>query len=343
LKIAIITRPDDRSPKVLAKSLKAMCGLLDVECQIFYDISMLIRMQPLRQKLRYPYSKLKRIYSKIKFHKTERIFLKKLATYDIIVISECTPNGFWEGYYAIEVLKSKLKKPVLYYEVYYLGNAPTQIQRLQHEGEPGIDRYDWHLAVTDITEIKSSPLDKWSRIGLNLEHTGLKPIVKEKFLVLIDFEQPGYEQYRNQQIQVLKEIGIPYIELKGSYTIDEIRYLYSQAWVLLIQFPEAFGLPIAECLACGAYIMTPSSAWPMSWRFDENPQIHSEGLLPDFFQVYSSREELKTILINSHLSYDLHTTPFSIFSSFTKQYPHYYYGDPTALNVALAQFSDKRS
>lgn len=342
MKVAILTRPEDRSPKVLAMGLKEMCNVLSITCDIHYETATLIRMQPLSNKLRYPYSFLKRIYSKIKFFKAEKLFLLKLSTYDIIVISECAPNGFWKGYYAVEALKSKLKKPVLFYEVYYLGNAPTQMERLKHEGEAGIDRYDWNLAVTDVTEIRSIPGNKWSRIGLNLEHTGLMPSVKEKFLVLVDFQQQGSEKNRKEQIEVLKEAGIPFIELNGSYTMDEIRKLYQRSCVLLIQSPEAFGLPIAECLSCGAYIMTPSSSWPMSWRLNDNPQIHEEGILPEIFQVYLSVKELKTALLNIQESYDLKTTPFNVFNSFINHYPHYYYGDIKSLQETLNHFFIKK-
>jgi hypothetical protein len=339
MKVAILTREDDKSPKVLAKSLKTMCEIIDVECDIIYDISMLIRMQPITEKRRFSIPFIKRLYSTCKYFRKIKVFIKELSAYDIIVISECTPNAFWRGYYAIEILRKHLKKPILLHEVYFLGNAPTQIKRLIEEKEPGIERYDWHFAVSEVTEIKSLPIKNWSRIGLNLEHAGLKPTIKQRFLVLVDFEQPGYELYRKEQIQILKEASIPYISLEGSYTMDEIRDLYRQACVLLIQFPEAFGLPIAECLASGAYIMTPSSAWPMSWRLDENPQVHSEGTLPDCFQVYDSSETFRSQLLNLKHMYDLKNTPERIFSTYIQHYPHYYYGNSHELKIALQRFS----
>jgi hypothetical protein len=340
LKIAIITRPDERSPKILAIGFQAMCKELAINCEIFYDIAILIRMQPLTQKLKFPFSLTKRIYSKIKFFHQEKIFLRKLSSYDIIIISECTPNGFWRGYYAIEILKNKLKKPILYYEVYFLGNAPTQLTRLLSEGDVGIQRYDWHLAVTDITEIRSSPGEKWSRIGLNLENTGLRPNEKKDFLVLIDFEQTGYEQLRKDQIDILNEIEIPYIALEGNYKIEDIRKLYLRACVFLIQSPEAFGLPIAECLSCGAYIMTPDSSWPMSWRLDDNPMIHSKGVLPDCFEIYTSKEDLRFKLLQIKSQYNLQFTPQKVFSTFINYYPHFYFGEIQSLKNALTQFSN---
>lgn len=335
MKIAIITRSDDRSPKVLAQGLEAMLKAAGAGCTIFYETGALIRLQSLTQALKFPVTVPKRIYSKLKFFKRDKNFLRELRNYDAVIVSECTPNGFWRGYYAIEKLKRRIKKPILFYEVYYLGNAPTQLERLKQEGEPGPERYDWHLAVTDVTEIRTSAGKGWTRVGLDLSYTGLRPLPKKEFLVLVDFVQPGYEHYRQEQLEVLDKAGIAYVALEGSYTMEAIRALYRRASVLLIQFPEAFGLPIAECLACGAYIFTPDSSWAMSWRLDEQPGVHEKGKLAPCFVEYADAPDLKNKLLDLQAHYDLEKTPATVFTQFVEYYPHFYYGERDVVKSLL--------
>jgi hypothetical protein len=341
VKIAIITRSDDRSPKVLALGLQDMLHQLGVQSDIFFETGMLMRLQPWWRPGRFSVPFIKKLYRKYSQWRNDHDLLGKLQQYDAVILSECTPNAFWKNYYNIEKLRAISGKPVLLYEVYYLGNAPTQMARLQAAGDPGIERFDWHFAVTEVTELRSVPAPPWSAIGLNLRHTGLKPHTKPSFSVLVDFAQPGYEQYRREQLQALEASGISYKLLEGTYSMDEIRELYRQCSALLIQFPEAFGLPIAECLATGAYIITPSSAWPMSWRLDEQPGVHTEGELPSCFKVYHNVEELEQLLSLLQQNHNPQTTPFEVFENYIQHYPQFYKGDAEALKQALQQVISK--
>jgi hypothetical protein len=79
----------------------------------------------------------------------------------------------------------------------------------------------------------------------------------------------------------------------------------------------------------------------MSWRIDENPQVHSDGILPNCFEVYSSKEELRSSLLRIHSLYDLENTPKIVFSTFIEYYPHFYYGDISMLKNTLDQFSNQ--
>ena len=335
MKIAILTRPADRSPKVLALSLQQMLRRLQVESRIYFDSRMLIRLLPLGVTPRFHNPFWKRLYARVKFWRYDKTIIKELRQYDAIIFSECIPNVFWKNYYAIEKLRTLTGRPVLIYDVYYLGNAPTQIEKLVENNDPCIERFDWHLAVSEVTEVRSSPEPPWSRIGLDLSLSGLQPDSKKEFLALVDFERSGYESIRKQQIEVLEELGVTYVSLEGDYTIEEIRQLYKQACVLLLQFPEAFGVPIAECLACGAYVATPNSAWAMSWRLDEHPEVHKEGMLPELFLVYRSKDELRDKIRELKQNYKLEQTPQEVFSKFIQYYPYNFYGDLTALRDVI--------
>ena len=336
ISIAILTRPDYKSPRILADSLKQQLEREGAKVDLYFSIDALTRLDS------YNF-----FQSKIKFHFwlrrkllnyfNDSILLKKLKSYDAVIISECSPNGFWKELYKVEKLKQIIKKPVLFYEVYYLENAPTQVEFLKRKGDPLTERYDWHLSVTSVTEIRSNKQGPWSCIGIDLSKSGLGPNTKKEFIALVDFMQPGFEKYHEKQIKVLQELNITTIVLNGSYSLEEIRAIYKKASVFFIQFPEAFGLPIAECLACGAQIITPNSGWPMSWRLDDTPEVHGEGILPDMFYTYSSYEDLKQMLIRFKDSYDLEQTPQRIFKKFIEYYPHYYFGNSQEINKVLSR------
>lgn len=334
MRFAILTRPDYRSPRILAESLKSQLKKSGHDAKIFFNIESITRLKKYREtnkSIKYHFWLRRKYLNIIK----DLIFLRKLKKYDAIIISECSPNGFWRDLYHIEKFKEIIKKPVLFHEVYYLGNAPTQIENLKKKGDQTIERYDFHLAVSDVTEIKSNPNKKWSCVGLALHDFKLTPAPKDEFIALLDFSQPGFEEFANMQKKVLTELGIKTICLSGNFTFDEIRSIYQHSAILFIQFPEAFGLPIAECLASGVQIFTPNSGWPMAWRLDEKPEVHKSGVLPQCFTVYDDEQDLKKKLLAFKIDYDCIQTPKKIFEIFTSTYPHLYYGNPDEINKVI--------
>src|ERR1035441_3440561 len=82
----------------------------------------------------------------------DRKLLRELKSYDAIVFSNCIPNALLRNYYDIETLRKLLPgKPIILYAVYYLGNAPSMEQRLKASGDYSADRFDWSLAVSEVT------------------------------------------------------------------------------------------------------------------------------------------------------------------------------------------------
>jgi hypothetical protein len=338
-KIAILTRPDFRSPRILAESLKLQIEKTGATVTIFFSLDVLTRLKSYNdssKKVSWHFWLRKKFFHFL----SDWRLLNKLKSFDAIIVSECSPNGFWRDHYQVEKLRSVLNLPVLYYEVYYLGNAPTQLEKLIKAGDATFERYNWHLAVSNVTEVKVKEKEAWSCIGLDLTSSGLYPTSKKEFIALVDFQRKGYEHFNEEQLLVLNELGIKTVQLTGNYTLDEIRNLYKAATFFFIQFPEAFGLPIAECLACGVQIFTPDSAWPMSWRLDENPEIHKGGVLPDVFTVYNNKKDLKSKLIHICSNYDLKSTPLKVFETFIKFYPHYYYGNEKQVMRVLNRIKD---
>jgi hypothetical protein len=335
-RIAILSRPEDRSPKVLALGLQHTLQKLGHTADIYYEATgMLGRIFPLHKRI---FNKIRmhfRIRQKLSYYKKDRDLLQQLKGYDLLIFSECIPNAYFRGYYAIEELRDFIKKPIALYEVYYLGNSNTHTRMLQENNHHGVERYDWNFSVSGIAERQLEPGDerKWSVIGMNLEYSGLTVQEKKEFLVLVDFEQEGFEESRREQIALLKELGIKYISLEGRYPMQEIRELYKRASAILIQFPEAFGLPIAECLACGTAVLVRENYWAMSWR--KPKQGSEEYYLPACFSVYGNNAGLKSRLIELKQNFHPVNSAREIAEVFLKEYPEFYYGRGQELERAL--------
>lgn len=328
MKIAIITRDDFRSPRILADSLKLRLEHQNIKVEIFYDPAFLTRLVSVKDsKLRFHFW-LKR---KLNGYLKDAAVLKKLKRFDIIIISECIPNAFLRNLYNIEEFRKIIQKPIGLYEVYYLGNAPTQVNFLEESRNPLSERFNFYLSITDVTEIKQQSKGNWYPIGIKAESWNLKPFPKNELVAIIDFLHEGNEEFRQVQIRALGKAGIKYISLEKPYTIEEIRRIYQQGAIYFMQSFEAFGLPILECLCCGCQIFTPESWWPMGWRLNENPAIHGDGVLPDCFSVYKSEEQLVTELISFKEKYDLTETPKKVFETFLEHYPEFYFGNEAEL------------
>jgi hypothetical protein len=332
MRIAILTRSENSSPLILAQLLKKQFENAGVQVDLLNEINVLNRLVSFKNNtLSFHFW----MYEIITNFFSDRRILRSLKSYDAVVISECIPNGFWKRLYNVEKLKAIIKKPVLFYEVYYLGNVPSQIAQLINSGDPLFERYDWHLSVTDVTEIKTQSGKDYTCVGFDLSETGLQPISKEEFIALVDFKQAGYEHIHALQIATLSQLKIKTIILDRHYTIEEIRELYKSASVFFIQFPEAYGLPIAECLACGVQIFTPDSGWPMSWRINRDPIPHGKGELPKCFSIYDTENDLLDKLNEFKQGYDLVKTPQKVYEDFIKHYSTSYFGNKAGIAEIL--------
>jgi hypothetical protein len=206
------------------------------------------------------------------------------------------------------------------------------MRKLQEGGHALISRYDWHLAVAPITESIHASDGPWTCIGIDLSYLQLKPHPKRQFTALLDFIQPGYEEYHDNHLRILKELGIESVALNGNYSLDEIRELYRNAAIFFVETPEAFGVPIAECLAFGTRVYLPNAEWAMSWRRRSLTAGGAPRDLPSVFVTYDSWDDLKRKVAKERDAYDLTLTPLSVFEGFIASYPEYYFGDRAALN-----------
>lgn len=335
-KVAIITKPTFASPRVLSDCLAQFLKERGMEVSVFYEIAFFKRLLSF-SRVRNRYSWLAWTTYKLLNFGRDRRFVRRMSAFDFVVIAETSPKCYLKDEYDFVKGKRILGGiPMVYHGVYYLGNAPTILDMFEREGQNDSTIFDWHLAVSSVTEVRSTPTPPWSQIGMYLKSSGLKPEIKRRTFAVVDFEREGREQIRNEQIQVLKDLDIPYVALSGSMSIDQIREIYRQATYYFIQFPESFGLPIAECLSCGAYVFMPDSSWAMAWRLDENPEVHGPGKLADCFVVYDNHMDLTNRLRALEEAYDLEDTPRKVFSSFLANYRSYYEGSEEGYNAFLA-------
>lgn len=317
-------------------SLQKQLANVGIETVISDNINLLNRLVSLKNNnLRFHFWLWEKLHNYFKDRKT----ISHLKKADAVVICDCIPNAFWKRLYNIEKLKKITKKPVLVYEVYYLGNAPSQMEALKKNNDLLLERYDAHLCVSPVTEIRAKYPANSFCIGLMAKTWNLNPLPKKDLVALVDFAQPGYETYRNIQIDQLKKAGIKFISLERRYTIEEIRDIYRQVSIFFVQFPEAFGLPILECLCTGAQVFTPDSGWPMSWRLDEDPRVHGTGVLPGCFTVYDCEDDLLQKLLLFKEYFDHTETPLKVFNEFMEHYPSFYEGNSEELKKCLSTIS----
>lgn len=321
MKVAILTRPDFRSPRILAESLQSQLEEQRVSVDIFYEIGILRRL------VRFNESKLNFHFwlrDKYSHYLNDRKIINTLFSYDVIIICECIPNGFLKRMYNVERLKKVLQKPVLFYEVYYLGIIPQMLNVLDKTKEALLDRYEMHLSVSEVNDVKQYPSYKWFSVGLLAKGFNLYPKPKKEFIAIVDFAREDYNHYREFQIRALKRAGIKYVLLEKEYSFEEIRNIYMEGALFLIQFPEAFGISILECLCCGTQIFTPPK-WTLAWRISVEDSW-GDGALANCFTEYIDEDDLFKKLIDFKNNFDLIQTPKNVFEIFLSNYPQYYYG-----------------
>lgn len=340
-KIAILTTDHHKSPKVLANSFKESCREIGIQAEVFTQgSSVLSRLFNIFEKTHYSRKFTFKIRQKIYYAIHDFLFLEQLKKYDLLIISDCIPNVYLRGYYNIERLKKIIKKPVALYEVYYLGNSITHTEFLRKNNHHSISRYDWNFSISSISEIRNKPSAylHWSAIGLNLFASHLKPIPKKEIIAVVDFEQLGYSEERQLQLSVLRKFpSIKIISLDRSYTIDEIRNIYKSASLFLVQFPEAFGVSIAECLSFGCMIILKQIDWAMSWRLLNE---EDKEYLPDCFYVYQNQYQLEEFLLKFVERFNTDNISQKVFDRFIDHYPSFYYGDANKLKESLIELNN---
>jgi len=263
-----------------------------------------------------------------RFFKLLTFFTKKknhelLEADCIIVVINCPGSFYKNNIRRVEELRIKYNKPIVCYDFHYLPNQGWYKRILDSNPENyGLERFDWYLTGSIVTEYaipKQIPII-YSNIGFNIKSANLYPEQK-KFMALLDFRRNGYDVERDLIINVLTALNIPFVELSGRYTSDEIRSIYRKSSIYFISCRESFGLPILELQLCGCYIFTPYREWAPAHFLDKSIYEKGVGKLGRNFVVYDNNE---AELINYINEIKINYNPLDVIHNFKLDYPYYY-------------------
>jgi len=343
LKAAILANRLNSFYKPLAEGLQRMMGQLGMEAWVEYDglelMDFVYRPKPLKDgPLHFVSGNLGRWRNK----QAQQAFFRRISGCDLLVVVANIPYAFLKdslsGIEKFRMLRPDV--PVVQYSYSYLplaGKGPLY-QETFGEGFGmkafGLERYDHYLMVT-----LSSPQPLLgedhpvSVIGCHLDDGSLYP-EQQEFLALIDFPRKGTEKERALQLEVLKETNIPFIELQGSYRIDEIRQIYRRAGAYFLQFQESFGFPICELQACGSKVFSPYRSWLYAHSMKSDPSRPGLGSFTGNFQVYNNDP---VMLRDQLLRLRQHHSPEAVRQEFMDAQGSLFRGD----SERLQEFIDK--
>ncbi len=281
--------------------------------------------------------------------------VERAAGADLIVVVAHVPHSLSRhGFANIELLRRRLPRiPIVNYDLIYLptvekwgaamlkgdmSDISADEMRLIKPAPFGMERYDWYLAASPMSEIPmpagTQPL---SHIGLDIDDGTLYP-EQENFHVLLDFEQTrkNYLTFREVQLAALERSGVSYEILEGRFTRAEIRAKYRKAGALMLAHRESFGLPICEVQACGAQIFTPRPEWAGAHWLKSDLSSPGPGRHSSNFVVYENRvDSLTNELIEAQASFD----PAARLQTFIAAHPQLYRGDRNVLASFLTRVS----
>lgn len=343
MKIAILANRKNSFVRILAEGL--FRSFLDLEKQpkIFY-----LGLRNIREYNIVPSfsSKLKKIRSPLIKKYQDCAFFKlieDLNEFDLIIVVSNIPLAFMKGFMRDGILREKLPHiPIVLYSNYYLKTRGSWEKHLRNgnpelgipEGDNyGLERYDHYLCSSVVSEYAMPQgYQPYSLIGLNINDQTLFPQQKSDFIALLDFRRDDCLEERKIQIEALKETETPYMELKGKYSIKEIRQIYRKSSIYFVAHRESFGLPICELQACGSYIFTPYSNWCPSHWIKEDLTVDGPGYLSKNFIVY---DNCKTKLIDniSRIKKDFDSS--IVLQRFLSTHPHLFWGDIKELKTFL--------
>jgi hypothetical protein len=269
-------------------------------------------------------------------------FEVKLTQFDLIVVVCNIPDAFLaKRLNRIERIRMQTDRPIVLYQNYYLATRGQWSRKIKdpanYGGGFGLERYDWYLSASAVSEF---PLSKephpYSLIGHDLNDGSLFAQADKPFTVLLDFNRKGFEDYRQIQIQALKETNTEYTQLSGRYSQKEIRQLYRQCSALFLSFRESFGLPVVENQLCGNYIFAPHKNWLPSHYINKSVHETGEGDLGSNFIIYDNELNKLKLLIRECRK---HYQPEDSVAYFKSEYPALYHGDLTELKAFLDKVS----
>jgi len=355
MKIAILSEDKPGFIKPMSIGLQKMLIELNVESDVHFNGLAMLDFSGFNYCKSHIKNTVKQLVNRVKFNKylirdtvsygELEQFKTKIQDYDAIIIVCNIPDSFCKNKLInLEAFRERTKLPIVLYQNYYLATRGPWYSKIirtyNKKAGFGLERYDWYLAASIVSDF---PLSKHNHpcsiIGQNIKDDNLQPKSQKKFKVLLDFNRKGFEEYRDLQLQALKETNIEYTQLSGRYSQERIRQIYNEHSALFLSSNESFGLPIVENQLCGNYIFLPFKNWAPSHYINKSIHDSGEGDLGSNFIIYNNKlSELKTLLIQCKDNYNSSEN----YANFQSQYPQFIAGDLVELNQFIANLSSDK-
>jgi hypothetical protein len=311
MRVAILTNPDCRSPRLLAEGLQRMMRRIGIAADCHAEaLPELAAMAAAGGSLR---------ARAAAWHARWSHRRRQIDRYDLIVVSDTV--GAVRRTQALAPLK-RLRRPLLHYEVFAYAGSQYFVRQF---GDRAHHFFDGFLVVSGIHDDPPIPGPPIFEVGMDLP--ALVPLHPARpFTALLDFERPGYEPQRQIQLEALRRAGIAHETLSGEYTFAEIA------------FPEAFGVPVVQLQRHGCLVAAPHPHWvkrhalrPAGHVFDE---ARDRGAFSRNFLFYDGVEDLAARLAQARDRFDAGAAAAQL----QRRQPHFVHGRPEALQAALAHF-----
>jgi len=207
-------------------------------------------------------------------------------------------------------------------------------------GSFGMERYDWYLMASVVSEIAMPPgAHPYTLIGIDINDGSLYPAQKGKVRALVDFAQnrKNYPSYRIMQIAALEQTGTPYEVLENELSMSDIRMIYRKTSIFMLASRESFGLPICELQACGSLIFSPHADWAGAHWIKDDLRISGPGThSPNLCIYHDSFDEL----IKQIEGVQQNPDPAAVRRTFEEYHPQLLRGDTLALGRFLEMVDD---
>lgn len=329
MRIGILAHNGHDFVRPMSEALARQCVGLGHEVRVAYHAHQLLRSGPDPSNLVGPKRRLKRALAPIYF--------RALRACDLLVVVSHMPEAFRQVLAVHDLRRWAPGRPIVLYDLVYLPtlgiwgpwrNPPDVRYRLTAAEYAGMERYDWYLCISDVNRQGVPPGPQpYTRVGIDLRDASLVP-EQRGFRALIDFERQDCRHAREVQLRALRETGTEYVELRGDYSLRDIRGIYRQTSLYFVAHMESYGLPISELQACGACIATPYADWCQSHGMKADRHAEGLGQLSPNFIVYGNDVEcLKRELERLKATY----SPQHVLQNLRSHQPHLIDGDGAAL------------
>lgn len=340
MNIAILTNRQNSFYKPIAEGLQRMIRSIGREASVFYDGLDLIdyhyHFKAFEGKpLHFISANLKRIRKREK----QKNFFRALGTFDLVIVVANIPFAFLrERLSGIDHMRQFYPEiPIVQYNSYLPLSGKGPLYQ-EYFGSPangkayGLERFDHYLIINLSTpQILKGTEKAVAEIGCHLNDESLYPDQNE-FIALLDFEKEGKEYERAIQLDALRRTNTKYIELKGTYRIDEIREIYRKTSMYFIAFQESFGFPICELQACGSMIFSPYRSWLYSHSLKTDLSKPGFGSFTDNFVIYNNDLDF---LCEKILECRAQHDPEMVRDRFLQHQGHFFEGAPNRLKKFL--------